>query len=69
MNSWRLLAYHVLCELFSCYLLGSSKSGNDIGEQGMSVKTVITVVTVMLTVFTVHLLCSGHAEYYMYSNI
>lgn len=24
-----------MCELFSCYLLGSSKSGNDIGGQGV----------------------------------
>lgn len=26
-----------MCELFSCYLLGSSKSGNDIGGQGVLV--------------------------------
>ena len=73
MNSLGLLAHQVLCELFSCYLLGSSESGNYIGEQGTSITTTIVIVmttmVMMLAIFIRHLLCSGHSKYYIYSSI
>lgn len=64
MNSWR-LAHHALCELFSCYVLGSSESGNDIGGQETPMPTaVIMLMTTAVTpaIFIARSLGSGHPE-------
>lgn len=49
MNSLR-LAHRALCELFSCYVLGRSKSGNDIG--GQETPTTAAAITAVTTVVT-----------------